>query len=1184
MRPVLEVRIADHPLDLLPELVDALRAPPEDVFATDWVVVPSLGVRAWLKQQLSRELGASGPGRHDGVAANIEFPFPGRLRWTILRAAAAAEQGSEVVEDDPWQEERLVWSVLEVLQGQAAELDERLVRTGPGVSLAARANLVASLFDTYNIHRPGMVERWASGEDVDAVGEELPQAEHWQPDLFRRVHAAIRTRFGVDELPSVRFAGALAAVRAGDADVLGALDRQVPGRLVVFGQSVWSGETGPVLETLAANRRVLALVPTPSVVEATRLARVAEGLAPPSPISWSTPRQPLSSVRHPILASWGVRPLETAVLMGTGGIRPESVGEASTGQAATLLGRLQADIRSGGEPGGPVAALDRTLQVHGAPGRTRQVEVLRDVIADLLDGGAGDGPPLTEADIAVVSHRLDEFAPVIGSVWGPSTDDAHEAGRRATPRFRYSIIDRSARSANPVIDGVAAMLELLPGRMDRSSVREFLAMRAVRERFHLDVEDLQLLDDWIEASGIRWGVDGAQRLRDSDLPASFEDHTWAVGLQQLVSGIAAGESLRLAPVPGTEHAPAGEFDLALGGVAITPVDDGRIDGATRVVDAVCALVEVRSEVLEQPTRTIEDWVAVLRRSADRLVAPERFADWQRLTLDRELQELVELSTAEGRPVGTPMTLGDLRRMLSPVLGGSSSRTRLGVGGISVARPSQLAGVPFRVICILGLDGDSLPAGGRSGDDLGGRVPFVGDRDVRGEARAELLSVLTTASDVVVVTHNSHNVRTNEPVPRAAVLDELLAAVGALTGERADEVVVSHPRQAFDPSNFEETTDRRPRSYDVESARAANVLRDSVGAASSTGGVLVAAPLDIEMPASVELEVLRRFHRSPVERFIRDVLAVSPPFRPAAGESSPDGIPIEVGSLGASAFGRRLVEVARTAGTGDVLRSDDPTRPSPAVQQVVEVFRAEGLLPPPALAIGTISEVATSVADLYDAAVDAGYGSGPLHEVQVNLQVGGRRLSGVVGRCTDPADDEDAGPVVVLYERPKGHLVLSLCLDLVVLTLVDPGTEWRGLLVTRKHSSSTAKGTSIQVGRYQVRGDSPAERLDAATGALGVLLDQFDRGHRSPLPLFPETSANWVLRGRGPAAKSWGDPRSFARGWEESVNSSIQLAFGVLNFEELRSLDAAGTTFEREADATWGTLRSVVDGLGAEVLR
>ncbi len=105
---MLSVTVADRPEELLEELVAVLSVPASDPFTPEWVAVPNFGMRVWLQQQLAARLGAGTLG--DGIAANLELPFPGSLRWTILRAHAAGD-GRDAA-PDPWQVDRLVWPVL----------------------------------------------------------------------------------------------------------------------------------------------------------------------------------------------------------------------------------------------------------------------------------------------------------------------------------------------------------------------------------------------------------------------------------------------------------------------------------------------------------------------------------------------------------------------------------------------------------------------------------------------------------------------------------------------------------------------------------------------------------------------------------------------------------------------------------------------------------------------------------------------------------------------------------------------------------------------------------------------------------------------------------------------------------------------------------------------------------------
>ena len=83
----------------------------------------------------------------------------------------------------------------------------------------------------------------------------------------------------------------------------------------------------------------------------------------------------------------------------------------------------------------------------------------------------------------------------------------------------------------------------------------------------------------------------------------------------------------------------------------------------------------------------------------------------------------------------------MRRLLSPSLDGGAARADLGAGAMVVSRPSLLGNVPYRVVCILGLDADALPVGRAGGDDLMATAVAVGDRDPRSDARADLLAAV-----------------------------------------------------------------------------------------------------------------------------------------------------------------------------------------------------------------------------------------------------------------------------------------------------------------------------------------------------------------------------------------------------------------------------------------------------------
>src|SRR5262245_13292504 len=112
---MLTIHRAERADRLVAALASVIHEPSSDPFTPEVVSVPTRGIERWVTQQLSAVLGAA-PGRHDGVCANIEFPFPGRVVGTALAAASGVDP-----DEDPWLPSRSVWPLLSVVDDHMAD-------------------------------------------------------------------------------------------------------------------------------------------------------------------------------------------------------------------------------------------------------------------------------------------------------------------------------------------------------------------------------------------------------------------------------------------------------------------------------------------------------------------------------------------------------------------------------------------------------------------------------------------------------------------------------------------------------------------------------------------------------------------------------------------------------------------------------------------------------------------------------------------------------------------------------------------------------------------------------------------------------------------------------------------------------------------------------------------------------
>ena len=181
--------------------------------------------------------------------------------------------------------------------------------------------------------------------------------------------------------------------------------------------------------------------------------------------------------------------------------------------------------------------------------------------------------------------------------------------------------------------------------------------------------------------------------------------------------------------------------------------------------------------------------------------------WQLEKLRQMVTEIGDQAVVGDKPATVELSLADIRRLLADRLQGAPSRSQFFRGGITVSSLTPLRWLPFRVICLLGLDeAGTSGTSGTDGDDLAAAAPLVGDREPRSEVRQALLEAVLAARDHLVITRTGHNVRTNRDVPNATVLAELRDTITATLAPKDRDaywhrIETVQPCQAFDERCF-----------------------------------------------------------------------------------------------------------------------------------------------------------------------------------------------------------------------------------------------------------------------------------------------------------------------------------------------------------------------------------------------
>jgi exodeoxyribonuclease V gamma subunit len=1185
---LLHVHHADRADALVGALAEVLGDPPTDPFAPEVVAVHSRGIERWIAQRLAHHLGVS-PGREDGVAANVRFPFPGALVGDAVARATGTDPAR-----DPWRPERLVWPLLDVVDEAVRDGRDDLlgplrthVADGAGTPSDRRLGAVrrvADLFDRYAVHRPAMLRAWADRDagdrsevpDVGSDGRPLDDRFRWQPQLWRAVRDRLPTVSGPE-----RLAEATAALAAGRTVDGATLELDLPDRLAVFGVTALSATTVEVLAAIAAGPgpttadgrdvHLFLLHPSPVLWRRTAAALADGGVGDAVPATATTrlPVREADPTRHlahdPLLRAWArdTRELQLVASTVTSVDHPHDgpLEDAVPPDGTPLLARLQDAVRRdlGRDDAAPrpeLAVGDRSVQLHRCHGATRQVEVLRDVLLHLL----ADDPTLEPRDIVVLCPDIETYAPLVTAVFG--TDTVTEAGvsDRATA-LRVQLADRAIRRTNPLLRVLAELLEIADGRVTASQVLDLCARGPVRRRFTIGEDDLGRLERWLDATGVRWGLDADHR-RDHGVPTDVG--SWRRGLDRLLVGVTtADEQLRTV-------------------LGVTPEDDVEGDAvelAGRFAELLARLDDlVRG--LQQP-RPVGAWLDLLGEAVARLCATGPDDDWQQVQLDRTFHEVRQAVTATPGDAGRlPLALPEVRQLLADRLAGAPSRAAHRTGDLTVCTLVPMRSVPHRVVVLLGLDDEVFPRRTvPDGDDLLAAAPLVGDRDPRTEDRQLLLDAVLAARDHLVVLTSGFDERTGEPRPPAVPIGELLdvidrtvrvpvsADAGADTATSVTSasaaLTVDHPLQAFDPRRFRPdglghaVAGGGPFGFDADDLAGARAL---AGPRREAPDFLPdrLTPDDAEGP--LLLHELTAFLQHPVQALLEQRLEVR---YPRDGDRRSDELPLDLRGLGQWGVGDRLLQ--------HVLAGRDADR-----WQEVETGR--GTLPPGDLAEGAIEEARRTVDEVVAIAEELGTELGaPTEAVGVDVHLpDGRRLIGavpVVGHTRR----------VVSFSRLGRKARLAAWVDLLGLTATHPDRPWRAVTLGRGRYGAKGADGDPCFASVAILGPGPArtfgkaghvvdnplgdadlsteERRQRAVQLLHQLVTLRDRGLCGPLLLPCETAGAYAetawgaglgLHKKGPvtaARSAWAASQGYGPPGE-STDHAHRLVLGTLTVEEL----------------------------------
>jgi len=730
-------KLADHLLDVFKQ------NPPSNPLAQEIFVVQNHGMARWLSLYLAEER---------GVAANLKFEFPAERIWALIRVLEP-----DVPETLPSDRGPMAWSILQILRDdedpnlevlrQYAKEDDPVRQEMRQWKLAGR---IADVFDQYLTYRPDMMISWQKGSHK-------PQSasEQWQAVLWKKLTAQWE-QLSITGYPH----RALLQQKVTEAIDNNEIELQdLPQRVTVFGVSAMP----PIyLETSVKLSKLIDV----------NFYALTPGRETPSPI-------------HESLGKTGQEYLNLLErYINENDINPqrEVLNRNPVIKEHSLLHNFQAELM-GVETGQDQAAWDASIQVHSCHSARREVEVLYDQLIALFD----EDETLNPSDVLVLAPDLETYAPEIEAIFGTVEE--------GLPEIPFHLSDRFSGQSNPVDNAMVKLLELAESRFKVTDVLDLLDSDPVQKNFEFSEDNLKTLEQWIEDTHIRWGIDEDSKAA-LDLPRS-NNFTWKSGLDRMVLGYAMKQ----------------ENDRLFNGIypykAVEQSEDALLAG--RFSNLTESLFEFHRET--KTSHSLEEWAKLINKWLGRFL-PEKecFTSLQRL---RDLvADLANQQEISGFSDEVPFRI--IRSYLQKELeqnkkgGGRNGR------GVTFGSLVQMRNIPAKVIYMLGMNDGSFP---RSkipiAFDLMNRDQKPGDRSHSNEDRQLFLETLLVAKERIYFSYIGQSNRQDTTFPPSVILRELIDYLTEQYGIEEKEILTEHPLQAFSTKYFKEGSNKGLFSYSTK---------------------------------------------------------------------------------------------------------------------------------------------------------------------------------------------------------------------------------------------------------------------------------------------------------------------------------------------------------------------------------
>jgi exodeoxyribonuclease V gamma subunit len=419
----------------------------------------------------------------------------------------------------------------------------------------------------------------------------------------------------------------------------------------------------------------------------------------------------------------------------------------------SLLREVQEEIFTNQPPANQSKKEDGSLQVHAAPNRWREVEVLYDNLLKIVGGNK-----IVPNEILVLAPDISQYLPYIEAVFGSQES-----------QLDYAIYDLPRRFKETLIQGIDLLLTLAKRRFETSAIFSLFSFSPFLKKFGL-TDEPHLFRSWAQKAKILWGEDA--KMQSFFLKEEMESHgTWEEGFGRLLMG--------LAMVPSENEESPSFWPLAL-------VEKKEIESLGLLIKLIRSLKSDLEWIIEEKEMPLSLWCGYLRS----LIESYFFVETEEKSLLEELEHLAESCVH----ITTPFLFNEVIAVLEKQLfqRRNASFKSHSLEAVRFENLQEGTALSSRVIALLGMEEGAFPRVPRNHSlcALEAKQFLAGAE----EDRFLFLQLLLSAQDVFLISYQNLSQEDGKPVLPSLVVQELLSYVKC-------DLTRTHTALPCDPANF-----------------------------------------------------------------------------------------------------------------------------------------------------------------------------------------------------------------------------------------------------------------------------------------------------------------------------------------------------------------------------------------------